>query len=364
MDIIKQQYSLSLPTAPAGFLSVKDFCLREILGQPYRLELTVTCPQGDFPLLENLGQPAVFSVSSANLPQLLNPIDRKWHGIIRGFEQNFTSADETVYRLTMAPRLDLLRDSFHCRGHLVDGSRSERGQGLELRTDGWGAIRAAKGLFLSADIRPEAMGKQLDMREASMALNNVVGQAKGLEQAAKPAKTPEMPTTELEKLVKDLTNLKKPGLVLNAPDGLALASEGELLMTTAKSLTLSVAKEIDLSTATNLTMTAAKGVSLFAQNTGAIAAAATKDLIIQAQTDKLNMAADQDLFLRTAEGEIIVAAGKEVVLSCGKAYIKIKGGDIELGCPGQITSKCATWTLQGAASLSPDMPVLPKPKPL
>ncbi|MCW7550824.1 type VI secretion system tip protein VgrG, partial [Photorhabdus sp. APURE] len=39
-------------------------------------------------------------------------------------------------------------------GHLVDGQRphpNKRGEGFELRTDDWGAIRAGKGLFISAD---------------------------------------------------------------------------------------------------------------------------------------------------------------------------------------------------------------------
>ncbi len=35
-------------------------------------------------------------------------------------------------------------------GHLVDSEKQQRGEGFELRTDSWGAIRAQKGIFISA----------------------------------------------------------------------------------------------------------------------------------------------------------------------------------------------------------------------
>ncbi|MFZ4215334.1 type VI secretion system Vgr family protein, partial [Pantoea endophytica] len=56
-------------------------------------------------------------------------------------------------------------------GHLVDGERQARGEGFELRTDSWGAIRAGKGLFISADGQAAAQGKQKDMQAALDNLN-------------------------------------------------------------------------------------------------------------------------------------------------------------------------------------------------
>ncbi|MBV8043760.1 type VI secretion system tip protein VgrG, partial [Pluralibacter sp.] len=43
-------------------------------------------------------------------------------------------------------------------GHLVDSERQQRGEGFELRTDSWGAIRAQKGIFISADGQAKAQG--------------------------------------------------------------------------------------------------------------------------------------------------------------------------------------------------------------
>ncbi|MEG9868234.1 type VI secretion system Vgr family protein, partial [Klebsiella pneumoniae] len=43
-------------------------------------------------------------------------------------------------------------------GHLVDSDRQPRGEGFELRTDSRGAIRAQKGIFISADGQAQAQG--------------------------------------------------------------------------------------------------------------------------------------------------------------------------------------------------------------
>jgi type VI secretion system secreted protein VgrG len=51
-------------------------------------------------------------------------------------------------------------------GHLVDAKREQRGEGFELRTDGWGVVRSAKGLFLSADLQSGAIGQTRDMAAA------------------------------------------------------------------------------------------------------------------------------------------------------------------------------------------------------
>jgi len=48
----------------------------------------------------------------------------------------------------------------------VDAQERKRVEGFELRTDGWGAIRAGKGVFISADEQAKAQGWQLEMDAA------------------------------------------------------------------------------------------------------------------------------------------------------------------------------------------------------
>nr|MDK6642628.1 type VI secretion system Vgr family protein [Escherichia coli] len=50
-------------------------------------------------------------------------------------------------------------------GHLVDAGKQQRGEGFELRTDLWGAVRAKKGIFISADAQDKAQGQVREMAD-------------------------------------------------------------------------------------------------------------------------------------------------------------------------------------------------------
>ncbi|MDN0127456.1 DUF2345 domain-containing protein, partial [Yersinia massiliensis] len=54
------------------------------------------------------------------------------------------------------------------------------------------------------------------------------------------------------------------------------------------------------------------------------------------------------------------SANSELVLTCGGAYIKLSGGNIELGCPGNILLKSANVQKMGAASLNVAPKVFPR----
>ncbi|WP_308021830.1 type VI secretion system Vgr family protein, partial [Neisseria canis] len=72
-------------------------------------------------------------------------------------------------------------------GHIVDSQRQKRGdngEGFELRTDSWGALRAGKGLFISADAQNQAAGQVLDMSETVKRLEEALSLAKQLDDAA------------------------------------------------------------------------------------------------------------------------------------------------------------------------------------
>ncbi|PVU44642.1 type VI secretion system tip protein VgrG, partial [Enterobacter sp. HN503E2II] len=73
-------------------------------------------------------------------------------------------------------------------GHLVDGEKQQRGEGFELRTDSWGAIRAQKGIFISADGQARAQGQVLEMQAAMSQLEQARSLAEALRSAAEAAR--------------------------------------------------------------------------------------------------------------------------------------------------------------------------------
>ncbi|MCP6111399.1 type VI secretion system tip protein VgrG, partial [Klebsiella pneumoniae] len=100
----------------------------------------------------------------------------------------------------------------------------QRGEGFELRTDMWGAIRAKKGVFISADAQEKAQGQALDMQAAITQLENALSIAKSLSQAAEVAKAHGADLDGHTSLNGALSELVKAGIVLSAPEGVGIVS--------------------------------------------------------------------------------------------------------------------------------------------
>ncbi|EMM8896699.1 type VI secretion system Vgr family protein, partial [Klebsiella pneumoniae] len=100
-------------------------------------------------------------------------------------------------------------------GHLVDSDRRPRGEGFELRTDSWGAIRAQKGIFISADGQVQAQGQVLDMEPAVSNLAEAREQMMSISgDAQKATANPADLQAQITLLEQQLTDLKKSVLLL------------------------------------------------------------------------------------------------------------------------------------------------------
>ncbi|RAN85544.1 hypothetical protein B5P41_34420, partial [Bacillus sp. SRB_28] len=55
-----------------------------------------------------------------------------------------------------------------------------------------------------------------------------------------------------------------------------------------------------------------------------------------------------------------INASQELSITCGGAYIKLSGGNIELGAPGNILLKCTNAQKMGPASLNTPPRTFPK----
>ena len=54
-----------------------------------------------------------------------------------------------------------------------------------------------------------------------------------------------------------------------------------------------------------------------------------------------------------------IAAGQEILLTSGGGYIRLKGGNIEVHCPGEVSIKGASHKLSGPASIGVNMQGFP-----
>lgn len=132
------------------------------------------------------------------------------------------------------------------------------------------------------------------------------------------------------------------------------------MLQAGQALALCQVKNTDISTGQSFTVAASEAVSLFAQAAGMKMYAGAGTVDIQAQADAMNVSALQDITVASGQGSVKVNASKELILSCGGAYIKLSGGNIELGCSGNILLKAANVNQTGPARL--DTPPVTFPK--
>ena len=245
-------------------------------------------------------------------------------------------------------------------GHLVDAERKQRGEGFELRTDEWGAIRAGKGLFISADEQQTAKGEVREMEPALSLLEAAYSQMQGLNHAAEQAQALvaeiSAQKTLIEQKLKDLT---ASVILASAPDGIGIASGEDMQLTASNNLYLNAGSNADIGVGKKLTLATGDGISLFTQNSGMKLLANQGKVEVQAQNDAMQLASKQDMEIASVDGKVSAVAVQELILICGGAYIKISAGNIELGCPKNITIKSIAMQKMGPAQLDSENKPMP-----
>ncbi|EEU9160452.1 type VI secretion system tip protein VgrG [Escherichia coli] len=246
-------------------------------------------------------------------------------------------------------------------GHNVDASRELRGEGAELRTDRHISIRGGAGVFITADKQPFASDKMLSMKEAIAQLENALSIARSLSDAAETAEALPADIQSQVKLTDALKDLARPGMVLNAPEGVSITSPRAVRMASGSaSVGITSQENTDISALKRFTVAAGEAVSMLARKAGMKLFAAKGKVEIQAQDDALDAIAKKDVTVTSTEGRVEITAAKDVVLkNLDGSFIQITGKNIILGCEGNVLWKCANAQKMGAANYTSSVPEFP-----
>lgn len=246
-------------------------------------------------------------------------------------------------------------------GHNVDASRKLRGEGAELRTDRHVSIRGGAGVFITADKQTLAGDKMLSMKEAIAQLENALTIAKSLSSAAEGADALPADTASQQTLNAALKELAKPGIILNAPEGVSITSPQAVRVASgAASVGIMSQQNTDISALKRFTVAAGEAVSMLARKAGMKLFAAKGKVEIQAQDDALEAIAKKDVTVTSVEGKVVITGATELVVNCDGAFMKLAGGNMELGAPGNILLKCANVQKMGSADYDAPKPELPQ----
>lgn len=240
----------------------------------------------------------------------------------------------------------------------VNQNPEHRGDGFELRTDEWGAIRAGKGLYISADVRGKATGKQLDIDEAIFQLQHALKIATSLANASKEASV--FPTVNNDKQKSQLktafTDVKQPTIIASAPDGIALTSPENIQISSQSDVVLTSEDSVNISTYSDFRVASKEAISLFGVEKDVSIIANKGRIKIQAQHDELEVIANKRIQVLSTDDEIIIAGEKGLILTAQGASIELKDGNITLKAPGVIEHKGSGFPFNGPEKYNFDMP--------
>ncbi|ELA3328871.1 TPA: type VI secretion system tip protein VgrG, partial [Klebsiella pneumoniae subsp. pneumoniae] len=239
-------------------------------------------------------------------------------------------------------------------GHLVNAQREQRGAGFELRTDEFGAVRAAKGLYLTADEQAKAQGPVLEMAPAINQINQANSQMQALNSAAEAAGALICDiNTQINFVTDKIKDLQSAVLLGSAPQGVALTSGEHLQLSSTRNTMINAGQHLDIGAMKNLSVTVEKALGMFVHEDGAKLVANQGDIDIQAQHNTMALLAKQQVTITSCEDGITISTPETLTLNGGGSYLKLSKNGIEHGTEGMMVMKVASYLVPGSGSSLP-----------
>ena len=152
-------------------------------------------------------------------------------------------------------------------------------------------------------------------------------------------------------------------ILLHGEDGVALTTPQSQTVSAGTNLDLVAQRDTNQTSGRRWIHNAGQHISLFVAGVKdqiALKLIAAKGKIqLQAQSDDMEITGDKDLKITACKESITVVAKDEILVTAGGGYIRLKGGNIEIHCPGKVSVKGASHDVSGPAQMSPPLPQFP-----
>jgi type VI secretion system secreted protein VgrG len=249
------------------------------------------------------------------------------------------------------------------------GRKDDRGQGVELRTDGHGAIRAAKGLLVTTEARLNAQAHITDMGETIVRLTQARDLHEGMSEMAQRAKAHKAGDQDaVTKVLKEhndaikgkrsstaqeqFPELKESHLVLASPAGIHSTAGTATHIASIEHTALSSGGHTSISAGKSLLASVKDAMRLFAYKAIRLTAA-TAGIDIVALQDSINLMAKLDIKLEA--NRITITAKEEILINGGSSYTRWNASGIVHGTQGGWLEHAATHSFAGPDSRTSEM---------
>ncbi|CAN7570473.1 type VI secretion system tip protein TssI/VgrG [Pseudoduganella sp. LjRoot289] len=292
-----------------------------------------------------------------------------------GQRSNYLLLDDTSGQLQAQLRSDHLHSQL-ALGHIVRvddtaGRQEARGDGWELRTDGHGVARAAKGMLLTTEARPASRSHVTSLDETARRLSVAQRSHADLAALAKPYDASDAQSQQadavkaLERQQQEVKgksgggshSLSAPHLLLASPAGIAATTAGSTHLASDQHAAVSAGHSISLASGGGLFASARRALRLFVHQAGMKMIAAAGDIDLQALSDSIKLLAKLEI-THTAN-RITITAKEEVVINGGGSYAKFTAGGIEHGTNGNYVAHAAKHSLPGPKNIKVEFTMPP-----
>jgi type VI secretion system secreted protein VgrG len=297
---------------------------------------------------------------------------KEYHG--NGYNQ-FVMDDSTSQN-----RVHLYSSSYQSHlhlGYLVEQTNNSRGEflgnGFDLKSNAYGAIRAGQGLFISSHSTAVSQPLNVSVAAEQLASAEKVVELASQSSIANQAESLNEGRDALKKFADAMqysvagsaatsgqtggggtgnaNGFSTPIMLIASPAGVGVSTQDSAQLTANQQVNIVSGKNTHVAAGKSLIASVMEKISLLAQNAGVKLFAAKGKVEIQAQGDAMDLSALDDVTITSSNGKLVLTAEKEIWIGAGGSYIRITGDQIENGTSGQILEKCASWDKLGASSM-------------
>jgi type VI secretion system secreted protein VgrG len=255
------------------------------------------------------------------------------------------------------------------------GRKDARGEGFELRTDGHGVARAARGMLITTEARANATSTIKDMGETAARLNAAHNEHEALADLAQRHGAQETPGPQpgqqaevaaalkaqndaIKGVGSDFPELSAPHLVLSSPAGIETSTAQSTHIASGGHTAITSGKSVSIASGEGLFASIRQTFRLFVQKAGMKMTAATGNIEMQALSDSINLLAK--LNITQTANRISISAKEEVVINGGGSYATFKAGGIEHGTKGTYVAHATKHSLVEPNGMNVDATPLPQ----
>ncbi|KAF1026365.1 MAG: Actin cross-linking toxin VgrG1 [Acinetobacter bereziniae] len=250
--------------------------------------------------------------------------------------------------------------------HPKETAESEgRGEGFELRTDQWGAMRAAKGILLTSESSDQAQGAQLSRAKLLENIKYHVDTNQYFKELATAHQVDEPDLAQQESLRDQLEKWNESQdalLTLHSQSGMLLDSKANMHLESKDNIDISTPRNLQFFTGKSWIAQALDKITIFAKHSGIKIKSGEGDIDVFAQKGKMTLSSKQQMQIYSLNDFVRVESGKGILITTGGAYIKMQGGNIEIACPGLLEFKAGQIKTNSGATLSMQLPAMPELK--